>query len=148
MPQVDEWTLPAFRQRGTGTTRRHAVPNCCVCALVRMQPWAQHHEQVETWMRRIHSLACVCEGCFDTSTHSVHGVFEASAPGALQIDPHVRAALPYPAQVRFHVVQELRALSEAEVAYVFCWNGLQAVDALVLSEAQVSNLMSSFLRRR
>jgi len=54
---------------------------------------------------------------------------------------------PYPAQVRFHVVQELQPLPEALLTPIFRWNDQSDVAALSLNEPQVSELMNAFLHQ-
>lgn len=108
---------------------------------------------------------------FNTTRRTLHGVFEAIQPGGLAIEPKAFTAgsarsksakqtprkgsrqqgdgdTPYPAQVRFHVVQELRPLPEALLTPIFQWADQSDVAALSLNEHQVSELMNAFLHQR
>ena len=97
---------------------------------------------------------------------SLHGVFEATQAGAMNIEPDAWASAgksvlaratnprnrtegggsPFPAQVRFQVVHEFPPLPEARFKHILTYKDkAQKIFELLLTPVQVSELMKAFL---
>lgn len=99
---------------------------------------------------------------YNFQRRKLYGVFEATGPGALNIDPTAwRGAMmasrklsmlgkstsqgsPFPAQVRFQVVHDFPALAESKFANVVTWKNDKMFDFLLTAD-QVSKLMTLFI---
>ena len=102
---------------------------------------------------------------FNYSRRTLHGVFEATEPGAMNLDPdawtsasgYVQGAgrhygknggnsggSPFPAQVRFHVVHAFPPLPESKFKHIVTYKGSNQFE-FMLSADQVEQIMTAFI---
>ena len=103
---------------------------------------------------------------FNYKRRTLHGVFEAIAPGALNIDPEAWTGFeslagftrnkstragggsPFPAQVRFQVVHEFAPLPEAKFRHIVTYKASTNQFDFMLTAEQVSQIMTAFIEQQ